>query len=283
MQEKNPESQLKDGEIVVLSKQNVVDTTDDIIALAERRLDKIQRLKQISLKSTNEYDWVDQQGKPYLTSSGAEKIARLFGVKITNVKSEKTWSEDEKGRFYFYVVTGVSHLPGGIDSIEAVGTCSSKDQFFAKVRGELKPVSEVDETNIMKAAYSNFIANAVTRLLGIRNLTWDQIKSAGVAVEKVAKVEYTKGLNGGGQVTKEDKDKQVELGNILIDLAHGDQTTAENLLEDITKFTAKDGNKVKGIRSCKILTGKRLEIAIKKAKDKQKEEQGGGANDTHSK
>jgi hypothetical protein len=189
-------------DIVVLNNQGLADTTDDIIASAERRVAQIDKVVTLAIKRTNAQDWVDQQGKPYLTSSGAEKIARLFGVSWKILKSEKVNTNDEKGTFYFYQVTGVFSLAGGKDSVEAVGTCSSKDQFFAKCGGEFKPMSEVDETNIMKAAYSNCIGNGITRLLGIRNLTWDQVHAGGIDSSKTAKVSYAAGGAGGGKISE---------------------------------------------------------------------------------
>lgn len=192
----------QNGQEIVALPSGITETTDDIIASAERRLAKVEKIVTLSLKRTNSNDWVDQQGKPYLTSSGAEKIARLFGVCWKILKSEKIISEDEKGQFYFYQVIGIFSLGKGIDSIEAVGTCSSKDQFFAKVHGELKPLSEVEETNIMKAAYSNCIVNGITRLLGIRNLTWEQVKAGGIDQSKVARVDYAAGGAGGGIISE---------------------------------------------------------------------------------
>lgn len=265
MNAKNRENQ--NNEVVVVNPNemnSIVENTDDLIALAERRLDNIQRLKRVALKSTTCEDWTNQNGKPYLNSSGAEKVARLFGVKITSVKKEKIISQDEKGNFYFYMVTGIAHLPGQIDSIEAVGTCSSKDQFFAKVGGEFKPLSEIDETNILKAAYSNFITNAITRLLGIRGLTWDLLKETGIDSSKVPAVKYSKGSKGGAQITKEDKDKQVEIREKLLNWANGDKNAAANKLEELTAFVAKDGNNVPGKRSCTELHGPRLNIAYEK-------------------
>jgi len=170
--------------------KELIEITDDIIATAERRIERITKLKLFALKSTNSDDWIDQNGRPYLTGSGAEKVARLFGVKIKDVKSEKRTSDDEKGKFYYYLVTGTAMLKDNQDSIEAVGTCSSKDQFFAKRNGVLLPLSEVDETNILKSAYTNFVVNSITRLLGIRNMTWEELNSVGINKEKVAKVEY---------------------------------------------------------------------------------------------
>lgn len=188
------------NEIVVVPNQTLADMTDDIIASAERRIAGLQKVINIALKITNENDWVDQQGKPYLQGSGAEKVARLFGVSWKDLKTEKIRTEDENGPFYYYRTEGVFCLRA--DSIVAVGTCSSKDQFFAKRGGEFLPLSQVDETNVMKASYTNCVVNGITRLLGLRNLTWDQVRMGGVNKDKVAGVKYANGGAGGGKISE---------------------------------------------------------------------------------
>lgn len=167
---------------------NNLDMTDDILAAANRRVAQLEKIVSLAIKRTNENDWVNQQGKPYLCSSGAEKIGRLFGVCWKDVKCEKVYSTDEKGQFYYFEYSGVFTL--GNDKITAVGTCSQKDQFFAITNGQMKPESEIDETNIRKAAYSNMIVNGITRILGIRNLTWDELKDSGIDQSKVQGVNY---------------------------------------------------------------------------------------------
>lgn len=188
------------NEIITMSSANQLDTTDDILAAANRRIAQLDKIVKLSISRTNINDWVDQSGKPYLTCSGAEKIARLFGVCWKDVKSEKIISSDEQGQFYFYEYSGIFTL--GADSITAVGTCSQKDQFFAKSGGSMKPLSEIDETNIRKAAYSNMVVNGVTRILGIRNLTWEEVQSGGIDPSKASKVTYGKGGNGGGKISE---------------------------------------------------------------------------------
>ena len=189
------------NEIISVNPVNSqVDLIDDIFAAANRRIQQLEQIVVMSIKRTNHNDWVDQGGKPYLTCSGAEKIARLFGVCWKNVKNEKVISTDELGQFYFYECTGEFTL--GSDVITAIGTCSQKDQFFAKTKEGMKPASEIDETNIRKAAYSNMVVNGVTRILGIRNLTWDQVKAGGVDTSQISKVTYAKGGNGGGRISE---------------------------------------------------------------------------------
>lgn len=182
-------SDLENNEIISFDQTNSqLDTTDDILAAANRRIAQLDQIVTLSLKRTNVNDWVDQQGKPYLVCSGAEKIARLFGVCWTNIKSEKIISSDETGQFYFYEFSGEFRL--GRDMIYAVGTCSQKDAFFSKTKEGTKPLSEIDETNIRKAAYSNMVVNGVSRILGIRNLTWEQLAAAGIDRNKTSKITY---------------------------------------------------------------------------------------------
>ena len=165
-----------------------LDMTEDILAAANRRVAQLDKIISLSLKRTNKNDWVDQQGKPYLCSSGAEKIARLFGVCWDHVRCEKILSSDEKGQFYYFEYTGDFTL--GNDKITAVGTCSQKDQFFSIALGQPKPASEIDETNIRKAAFSNMLVNGITRILGIRNLTWEELEASGIRRSDAAKVTY---------------------------------------------------------------------------------------------
>lgn len=231
------------------------------ISRAEKQVQILQKVLGIAVKRTTHYDWVDQAGKPYLTASGAEKLMPLFGVSLTNTSYEKRFSTDDKGQYYIYTYRGTFSWSGG--SIEAVGACSSRDKFFAwdSKNQVFKALSEVDECNIMKAAYSNMIVNGVTRLLGIRNLTWEQLKEFGVDKEKVAKVEY-----GTKQATEEETKKQNEIEKMCLEMGYGDKNKAKCYLQTLTAFTTQDGKKIPGVLSVKKLTGTRLNIAYKNVK-----------------
>lgn len=182
------------NEIVKIDEMPAI-SSDSLIAMAEqagKRIEAVKAIKQTSLKVTNENDWVDQNGKPYLQASGGEKIARLFGISWTI--DEPTIEYEESGHFT-YTYKGVFSLANA--SIEAIGTRSSKDGFFKKyewengVKKEL-PVSAISKDDVKKSAYTNLIGNGITRLLGIRNLTYDDLKISGIDVTKITKVEYKK-------------------------------------------------------------------------------------------
>jgi len=180
--------------------------TMDALDIIEKRDILFKRIMDVAIKSTSSSDWVDQAGKPYLQASGAEKVARRFAIKISDVVVDREDLDDENGRYYVYTTIGkasFAHNPE--ESIEAVGTCSSRDKFFGRAHGQNKAVQDVDITNIRKKSYTNFMGNAITRLLGIRNLTWEDLQRYGVTKNGKASVSYDKGAS------KAQASKQVEL------------------------------------------------------------------------
>jgi len=244
-----------------------IERVEDLISIAQQRIEVVPRLVDLSLKVTNYRDWVNQGEGPYLVHSGAEKIARLFGIKILNVDTKKEWAKDTRGEYYIYRTTGTVALPGTIDSIEAMGTCSQRDAFFAKAKGEWLDSIEVDETNIMKASYSNFVVNGITHLLGLRNLTWEQVIKAGIDKSKVLKVDYQSGSQKV-EATDTEKNTQKKLWNLLLQITGGDETRARDLLKEQSGFTSKkDKKKIEGKTDVKYLTGKWLNFTYKKIKE----------------
>lgn len=188
---------LLDDQLVIVAEQ------------AERRVEAVKKIKILALKVTNPYDWVDQNGKPYLQASGAEKVARLFGICWKIEGGER--QELENGHFSFSF-QGEFRLSGA--EIEAIGSRSSTDKFFStrykwdegkqkKLPYELPP-SEIDQGNVKKAAYTNCIGNGITRLLGIRNMKWEEIEDVcGFGKQDVTSIQY-----GLGSAPKDKKTRK---------------------------------------------------------------------------
>jgi len=227
------------GEIIT------IDSAEDLISIAQRRVEIVGKLMTTALKITTHRDWVNQNGNPYLVHSGAEKVARLFGISLSNIKMERMWAEDTKGKYYIYKHTGTAALPGRFDSIEALGTCSQRDAFFGRVSGELRDTSEIDETNIMKASYSNFVVNAITHLLGLRNITWDQLNEAGIDEKSVQEIKYEKdSKKAEARLSKEALETRKKLWDMCLELAAGAEKAAAAILEKYSSFK-KNGNTFK--------------------------------------
>jgi len=259
--------QNESGEVATIDTE-VLSFGDDalarIAAEADARVASMKAIKSAALKLTNTRDWVSQGGNPWLCASGAEKIAQI-GVKVDGITRQKMTDEDEKGRYYIWEYAGTFSIAGR--SIEAIGTCSSRDKFFAIRDGELIPLGDVDQTNIMKSAYSNLLVNGISRLLGFRNITWQELQPAGIEAESVAKVTYGKGTEGGS--SEDEKEQQRELAQICMALSDGDKERAGNILEGLTEFEGEDGKMISR-RTAKSLKGKWLGNTLRKAREEYK-------------
>ena len=171
---------------------------DDLLVaaarMAEQRIDAVIKIKQMAIKVTNVSDWTDQNGKPYLMASGSEKVANLYSI---SWKIDEPSCEYEESGHFTYTYRGVFSMMGR--SIEVEGSRSSKDPFFKKynyndgVKTE-KPIADLDKRDIKMSAMTNLLGNGITRILGIRNLTWDDLeKFAGITQNMVKnKINYKK-------------------------------------------------------------------------------------------
>ncbi len=165
---------------------------------AERRIDAVMKIKKVALKVTNPRDWTDQQGNPYLMASGSEKIANLFNISWRI--DEPIYEEDPDGH-YTYSYKG--HFSLGSRTTEAEGSRSSRDGFFNQYsyeekegKKEKKEIPISDRTNkrdVKMAALTNLLGNGITRILGIRNLTWEDLKEfANITKDQVTAIQYKK-------------------------------------------------------------------------------------------
>ena len=158
------------------------------------RLEKAATLYQtrylpLAFKLTNEHDWVSQgKGRYYLQASGAEKLCNPFGISWGEPKVEKINKEDEHGKFYEYVVSGIFSCSALGRMGWFVGNCDSRDRFFVARPGWNQSNGEGD---IRKAAFSNWITNGVTRLCGIRNPSEEMLTKAGLTIAKITVVDYS--------------------------------------------------------------------------------------------
>jgi hypothetical protein len=157
----------------------------------------IQGCTLASLQRTNHLDWRKMGDKFYMEASGAQKIRPIWGIYYRNRQVTREPYPDGN---YAYLVTGkvgskvLDQLYGEV-VIEVDGGRSSNDPFFKGKDGN----KEVDPLDVRKASLTNWEARAVTSLLGLKNVSAEDLKKNGVNVEAVQSVEYQKGAEGGGQ------------------------------------------------------------------------------------
>lgn len=235
---------------------------DSLLAIAEaaeKRIDAMVKIKRLSLRMTNAHDWTDQGGKPYLQVSGAEKIGRLFGI---SWRIDEPVHETEEGGHFGYTYKGYFTLAGM--TIEVIGTRSSKDKFFTKYKdGAELPLSAIDKGDVKKAAYTNLLGSGITRILGLRNLTWEELEAAGINKDAVSKVDFKKkgkkdapiASEGAGfietfitEIRKQEKKKDGTLMNSPLFKINAEGTeykTFSETLAKIAKEAKETGRKVK--------------------------------------
>jgi hypothetical protein len=250
---------------------------DDILSIArmaEQRIEAIKKIKQVALSVTNAADWTDQQDRPYLQASGSEKVANLFDISWGFATPEPVYEEDRDGH-YTYTFRGWMRM--GTRTIELEGSRSSRDPFFVQYRyeGEGKDkkrfeIAVEDRNNkrdVRMAALTNFLGNGITRILGIRNLSWDDLQAfAGIKKDDVRGIQYKKkgesptNGNGGGisdpakTVTGangehlDQKQMQMEISRMLME-QFGSEEAAATELERLTTWTNKEGKTFAGKKS----------------------------------
>jgi hypothetical protein len=175
----------------------------DPIAIIEARNRAMERLLEYAVTATRPEHWTDQGGKPYLTSAGAQAVARRCGVKVTDVEERKEKHRDQEGDYYEFVYTATFSLPGAIDVIEGVsGSCTSKDPLLG-TGGTGKTIADVDPGDIRKKAYTNLLQRGITMLLGLRGLEWSSLSRFNITADGATKVEYKTGAKGGGHQGEE--------------------------------------------------------------------------------
>jgi hypothetical protein len=176
-----------------------VDDLMQVAAHAEQRIDAVMKIKKVALKVTNAMDWVDQRDKPYLMASGSEKIANLFNISWRLMTPEPAVELEGDGNFT-YTYSGEFSM--GNRTIQCEGSRSSRDKFFIqydysedrKSKKERLVSDRDNKRDVKMAAFTNLLGNGITRILGIRNMTYaDLLEFAGIKQGDLQKVVYKTG------------------------------------------------------------------------------------------
>lgn len=219
---------------------------------AEKRIEAIRKIRIYAFKVSNPSDWILQNGKPYLQESGSAKIARLYGISWRIDPCSYFLEDDGHFRFEYKGYFSMKDI-----EVEAIGSRSSRDSFFSKGKGGIdKPLSEIDKGDVQKSALTNCIGNGIGHLLGLKNITIDELRESGLDVTKIKGVEYDSKDNK--EMSPEFQDKRTKIWDMIKEMCNNDETKCAALLVKLTSFTAGDGKEVPGKSKIESLTEKQI-------------------------
>lgn len=250
----------------IIPQQNEIRSIEETVKSAEKYVDALGKIRLLAIKLTNNLDWSNQGGKPYLEKSGCDKIAGAFGVKIFNVTFEKESNRDDAGDYIIYTCSGEGRWNNHEES--EIGTCSTRDDFFGKKSGAYKPLSEVDLTDIKKKAFTNFANRIIKKLVGL-SFSWEEITQLSnnkITQATVSKVDFSQGSKGGNTDSPETKKLRDECRTFLLKLNNNEEQSAKEMLITQTGFTGKDGAVVPGKDNVLKLSEKQVQILHGKLK-----------------
>lgn len=146
-----------------------------------------QTVLRVAMQSTRNNDWVAFGDKPYLTVTGAQKMALRFGITLRFDRDKEgnamilreEFDDPKYGRGYIYTTFGKAIL--GNREFEAIGTCSTLDAFLGMKDKETAMPLHESMQDAKKKSVSNFYNNAIQAVLGVKGFTWDELKDFGIS------------------------------------------------------------------------------------------------------
>lgn len=258
----------------LVSVPTVVPAAVDIeeFAKAAAHLKMFEKLRDIALALTKPTDWHFFGDRPWPQRGAVEKISRALGLNLEIYRGTdgspyvKRFAQDEKGAYYIVTVSGT--IRGQWGDLEAMGFTSSRDLFFAADGKDdegnvvYKPFSQIKEENIIQAAYTNFVANAVMRYVGISGFTradLERVYGAGA----VSTTKFAEGREKKTEVDTATRTTQLKrLWAICLVSCEGLESKAADLIEKLSGFEGKDGKRVPGLRDPAKLTPGRLNVTL---------------------
>lgn len=231
------------------------------IKRSENIIKAIDSVIKFSLSRTNHQDWVKMGRGFYLQESGCMKLRQVWAIYFRDLTVSKEENEDGSVTFNAQVTCGSGMLDkwyGCEATLEQIGSRSSEDKFFGE---------NPDLQDVKKAAIANCRGRAIVALLGLQNMTEEDLVKNGIDVSKISGVEFKSGSKGGATASGTDKEVQVKLYNLMVKhYGTNDEKALGTYLAELSSFTGKDGKKVQGKKSFKELTGKWLQSTYGKMK-----------------
>jgi hypothetical protein len=233
----------------------------------------VDGVRKEALQRTKPQHWLSRKQKDgtrtfSLMGPGAERIRIVAPIGFMNKRRrEESWTKEHGPGYTVYYEAEVYLGSPRTGLMPVIGSCSSDDDFFSTEHAELPynvenaehkaaldsgegrltdnntkiyirrriPASEVTKENIEKSALTNLIVNGVTRILGIRSISAEELKEVGVDADKIGGFEYGSNKTQSGALAPAEEQKRTDIKKMLLEMHEGDETKA---LADLKKRTA---------------------------------------------
>lgn len=235
----------------------------DIISIAQNAdlLEKAhKRVFQLVVSAAGK-NGIDHLGEnPYFNAGGCSRIAARVGISWDTPSERK---EMEPDGHYTYIFDTTFYMMGR--SCPATGSASSSQPWYAIKNQQPVPPAEINSGNVRKHAFTNLLNNGIKSLLGLKNLSWDELEAAGLSRDGGARVSYEREMKEDAQGMK------AEIRQLILDMAEGDKDRAQDKLEELTAWVTKDGVEKPGKRQINDLTEKQVPVICRKVRQAHKD------------
>lgn len=269
-------SALREAEVLPAYEVEAVDIDyAKMLQVFRERAAFVEGVVKLALSKTEPHHWIGRTQRDGtvqydLMGPGAERIKSFTPIGFQNVRRwEEKWTRGNLPGYTIYYQAEVYLGSPKTGPLPVVGSCSSDDDFFSTEHVKLKynpenpehqaalesgegrlsqdrttiyitrriPANEVTKENIEKAALTNLIVNGVTRVLGIRRMSAERLKEAGIDVSKLMSVDYGSVRRESGKLAPALEQKREELWRWLLEMAGGDEKKAGEELQRRTAFS----------------------------------------------
>ncbi len=256
---------------------------DKKLANVDKVFELLGKLRKFALKHLSPKSVTNEGGNPYITESGVNVFDSPFGIYEKDVSGIVVKDNGTQ-----IPIEDQNAFTGTIECIIYKGTVGSKTlgieasfeggTYFGETEAGAKDRKFHDKEDYLwfsKKAKANWRGRARRKLLGLDNITWDELKDYGITTENCTTVSRKSTQNAQ---TPEQTDKENKLRSELVAMLKEfitDTKVLSDKLEDLTKFKGSDGKEVQGIRDPKQLTGRRLEVTHNKVVEWHTAQKGG--------
>lgn len=247
-------TEVEEGEKFSILKFETDKDLNDALDSAGRALQYLDELRGFVLKRTKPMDWTNQSGNPYFGEAGCNRFAAPFQMFEKDVTA---WSIDVDGNRR--EVTEKNMFSGDIRIFFFSGIIGSR---LLNVEASFEGGSRIgdgfrekdDLLFYFQKAKANWRGRGYRKILGMENMTWDELKVAAITPENVKQIDRQ-------TTAKAESDEAKEAWKMVLEFSDGDPKKAEDWL-----FTLTNSDKYKGKRRPAHFTDAQMKWVMPKIK-----------------